>query len=318
MNPSSVTVEEAVARMVNMDYIPAGFSLLEMTDAFREEAEVDYENGQIDRLPVEEINKLKLRLDCCRVRHELAQSLTNTLNEEIKKLDDTVLVRADEKSSTPRLTLDSVAWWASDRFGIGIPEWESETKNSIDVRWEDVTIKIYKDNMIGYSDTKGVHKRKNFRELGLMAKRKSSPNQLGIILIGLSIGKKYPAGRYLQPNEKTAISKLRACLKLLTGIANDPFFPHNQTDGWIPRFNLIDDRRNADERAKEKIIFDLLDDKTEHELYEKNPDEEYDLEDHTPDFDEEGDDADQFLKNQKKGYRKPSDQQLNSIVRSAY
>jgi len=32
--PSSVTVEEAIARMVNMDYIPEGFTLLDMTAAF--------------------------------------------------------------------------------------------------------------------------------------------------------------------------------------------------------------------------------------------------------------------------------------------
>ena len=48
--PSSITVEEAVARMINLDYIPTGFTLLEMTAAFHEEAEVAYENARIDRL----------------------------------------------------------------------------------------------------------------------------------------------------------------------------------------------------------------------------------------------------------------------------
>jgi hypothetical protein len=45
----TLTVEEAVAEMVNMDYIPAGFTLLEMLAAFQEEAEVEYENARLER-----------------------------------------------------------------------------------------------------------------------------------------------------------------------------------------------------------------------------------------------------------------------------
>lgn len=307
MNPSSLTIEEAVARMVNMDYIPTGFSLVEMTDAFREDAEVEYENGQIERLQKDEINKLKLRMEACRIRHDLAQSLTNTLNEEIKRLDDSMLVLADEKSSVPRLTLESVAWWASDRFGIGIPEWEPETTQINNGKWEDVTIKIYKDNMIGYSIKKGTCQRKSFREIGLMGEKGKRLNQQGAILIGLSKRKKYPAGQRPKVSEKTAISKLRTCLKRLTGISDDPFFRTNPTEGWIPKFTLIDDRRNADERAKRKSKHCSLDEKMQNELYGKDIyNQENELEAEAPDFKEEGDDAGQFLQNQKKGYLKPS------------
>jgi hypothetical protein len=49
--PSSVTAEEAVARMVNMDYIPDGFTLEVMLSAFREEADVELYNAKIDHLP---------------------------------------------------------------------------------------------------------------------------------------------------------------------------------------------------------------------------------------------------------------------------
>ena len=34
-----VTIEEAVGLMINLDYIPAGFTVLEMTEAFADEAE---------------------------------------------------------------------------------------------------------------------------------------------------------------------------------------------------------------------------------------------------------------------------------------
>jgi len=66
--PASITLEEAVAEMVNMDYIPAGFTLLTIIEAFQEEAEVEYENAGIDRLPEDQITPLKIRMDSCRAR----------------------------------------------------------------------------------------------------------------------------------------------------------------------------------------------------------------------------------------------------------
>lgn len=38
-NPPSITLDEAVAWMVNMEFIPTGLTLLEMTSAFHQEAE---------------------------------------------------------------------------------------------------------------------------------------------------------------------------------------------------------------------------------------------------------------------------------------
>jgi hypothetical protein len=45
--PSSITVEEAVARMVNLEYIPAESTLLDMTAARLEKAEVEHENAPL-------------------------------------------------------------------------------------------------------------------------------------------------------------------------------------------------------------------------------------------------------------------------------
>jgi hypothetical protein len=105
---------------------------------------------------------------------------------------------------------------------------------------------------------------------------------LGGILIGLSRWRKFPQGKEADSKSKTAISRLRISLQQLTGIEEDPFFPFNEGDGWKPRFNLTDDRKNADERAKREAI---------HVSYE-----DAQLSDGgTQDFDHENDDAGRFI-----------------------
>jgi hypothetical protein len=97
-----------------------------------------------------------------------------------------------------------------------------------------------------------------------MGERKNEPNNLGGILIGISRGKKYPTGTKPTKADSTAISKLRAALKQLTGISSDPFYTFNVDDGWKLRFKLIDDRQNADQRAKNRA---------KHVKYDENRDQ---------------------------------------------
>lgn len=256
--PSSVTIEEAVARMVNMDYIPTGFTLLEMTDAFREEAEVEYENAKIDNLPENKIAPLRVRMESCSARHSLAQQFLESLRHEAKYPEGSMVIVADDSSSQVRLTLESVSEWAADRYGIGIPECSAKASvnddNLKDVRWENVIIKIYKNDRIAYSFGEGKYTKSTFEKIGLFDKRKNEPNHQAGILLALSKKIKYPKRAVLSNSEKAAISKLRRALKLLTGISSDPFQPFNEIDGWIPRFKLDNDSRNAEERAKDKAI----------------------------------------------------------------
>ncbi len=279
--PLSLTIEEAVAEIVNMNYIPAGFTLLDMTSAFQEEAEVEYENALIDRLPEDQLAPLKMRMDSCSSRHTLAQQLLESLQYEVKNPKNSIIVLAKESSSHRRLTRMSVWEWAADRYGIGISmgtnqsNTNAENANSVDpnantekskvISWEDITIKIWKDYKIGFSYKKGEYKRSHFRDIGLIDKRaKEQPNHQGLILIGLSLDKKYPVGKYCKPNEKVAITRLRDALCKLTKLSEDPFLPYNEHEGWKPRFILIDDRENADERAKEKAIHVRFDDETKY------------------------------------------------------
>ncbi len=286
--PSSITVEEAVARMVNMDYIPEGFSLSEMTAAFQEEAEVEYENARRNHESTAQLTRKKIRLEACKARHSLTELLLESVNYELAHPDESLIFRANDTSTKSRLTLASITNWAAESYGIGIPEWplpalathdtegaEQHTTATTQGGWDDVTIKIYADYRIGYCIGQGKYRNSSFQTIGLMGTRKNGPNFLGGILLGLSMGNKFPNGRNPEGKDKTAISKLRSSLAKLTHISDDPFFRINEADGWKPRFRLIDDRKNADQRAKTTA---------KHvPLYEAR------------DFDRENDDADAWL-----------------------
>jgi hypothetical protein len=262
-----------VARMVNMDYIPEGFTLDNMLSAFQEEAEVEFENAKIDRLPNEQVELLKVRLKACEARRSLAQLLLEAFHDETHSTQESMIVCSPDSSSKPRYTLESVADWASYKYGIGIPEWWSTdsddpvtSKGVPDgVKWEDIEIRIWKDNRIAFSHEKGEWNEKTFIDIGLLGLRKQNPNKLAGILIGLSVNKKYPPSRTAAPNHKTAISRLRNSLKNLTGINSDPFLRLNETDGWKPRFKLTDARRDADDRAEKAAVLTEYDDRINHD-----------------------------------------------------
>ncbi|HMW40485.1 MAG TPA: hypothetical protein PKD57_13845 [Saprospiraceae bacterium] len=305
--PSSLTIEEAVALIINLDYIPTGFSLLDMTGAFLEVAEVNYQNAcNDDGFTTAQIDSLRICFDVCKERHGFAQALIKQIEYEIKNPEDSIIVISDDSTSVARLTFESLFDWAGEKFGIGIPkvflpsqitsesnapaEKNTPTKSNDfieDYQWQDVTIKIYKENRIGYSIKSGKYKMSTFQEIGFFDKRKNLPNYLAGILIGLSEGKKFPVTKTLEPKDKTAISKLRKSLAKLTGLEGDPFIPFNEADGWKPRFKLIDDRRNADERAKENAKHEPFDE-SKHYENSYGP---------TSDFEEENDEADKFLRN---------------------
>lgn len=118
--PFSVTVEDAVARMVNMDYIPTGFTLMDMTAAFLEEAEVNHHNAKVDHLPADQIAALEIRIDVCRARHTLAQSLLGAIQNEIKNPEGIIETIDNNSGVDQHITFDSLSEWASINFGMGL------------------------------------------------------------------------------------------------------------------------------------------------------------------------------------------------------
>ena len=121
-DPSTVTVDEAVARMVNMEYIPEGFTLTDMTSAFLEEAEVEYENARIEHLPEDQLAILKNRFETCAARHSLTLLLQKELLREFENPTDFNVIISGDSSIEPRVALSSVSNWAADRYGISVSE----------------------------------------------------------------------------------------------------------------------------------------------------------------------------------------------------
>lgn len=255
--PTSMTAEEAVARLINLDYAPSGYTVTEMTAAYLEIAEVEYNNARVDDRPQDQISCLRIQWEACKARHSLAEALMEAICREIDKPEGSTIVQSGDAGLTARLTPDSVSDWAFEFCGIYMPPWPRSDHDNVSaqvtvhgISWEDVTIKIYADYRIGCHLGKDNFQKSSFQKIGLMGVRKNQPNQLGLILLGLSRNKKFPPGKKSGAKDKTAISKLRRSLLQLTGISQDPFGPINEGDGWKPRFKLMDDRRNADERAK--------------------------------------------------------------------
>lgn len=264
--PSSITAEEAVARMINLDYVPSGFTITQMTAAYLEMAEVEYGNARAELRPAEQIAVLKIQMEACKSRHSLAESLLEALCREIDNPKDSTVIHSSEKGLSPRVTPDSVSDWVFEVCGISMPLWSQTAHGNTDarilikgLRWEDVTIKLYADYRIGCKLGNDNYKRSSFQDIGLMGRSKIEPSELGGLLVGLSMNRKFPAGKEADGKSKTAISKLRKSLIQLVGIADDPFITFNEADGWKPRFKLIDDRRNAADRAKERAVHVPLD-----------------------------------------------------------
>ncbi len=218
--PSSVTAEEAVARLVNMDYIPDGCTLLEMTAAFLEEAEADFENAKLEPRSAAERDRLYRRVEICRCRDRLAEQLLADLRKELEAPDQSQITCTTDGTAITRVTTASVWQWAADRYGLGVPDWEPPTAATLpdDARWEDITIKIYADHRLGWSHKGEGWRTARFEDVGLMGKKHRSPNAQGVVLTALSAGRKFPATSQLSGNERTIMTRLRTSLRQLTGL----------------------------------------------------------------------------------------------------
>jgi hypothetical protein len=277
--PSSVTAEEAVAYMVNADAIPDGLSLIEELSQFTEQAELEYEKAKIDGLPEEKIESLETALEICRARQALSCYLLQAIQNEQCSDEESILVRSKEMTSRTRYTTDSITRWAVLKHGIVIREWFDQfpalTKWMLpdDVKWEDLEIRIRKDRTVSYfyKDNKEFDwDNKTLSEIDLFDMKKREPNSQAGILIGLSMGEKYPPTQKPEARHRTAMSKLRTTLRRLTGIKTDPFYPHNVADGFKPRFKLTNDEQIANERAKSRARHVGYDDEKDYGVDESD------------------------------------------------
>ena len=190
--PYFLPIEEAVARMVGLGFIPEGYALLDITEAFRDVAETELENARVDRASGDVVERLRVHFDVCNARDCLAASLLEQLKQESAN-PDSELDFDHESYAQPCVSLPSLATWASLNYGVELPLVPARKRQPA---WEDITIKIYADYQLGWRVLKGKLHRSSFRDIGLMGKRKHQPNASGAILIALS----KRGGNYRRPS----------------------------------------------------------------------------------------------------------------------
>jgi hypothetical protein len=133
MTPRSVTIDEAVALLINLDHVPPGHSTIQITSYFLEHAEVAYENAKIGRLPESQIEKLRLNFEVCLARYQMAENLFQQILMEVKNPKESLLEISPDSSITQKLTLDSLIYWASEKLYIEINLDSTTTSDSIGI-----------------------------------------------------------------------------------------------------------------------------------------------------------------------------------------
>lgn len=118
---TTLSTEEAAALMIGLDYIPPGISLLGMTAAFLEEAEVELHNAKIDKVDWRQKTFLERRVDACKHRHNLAGIYLEALELELGKGDQSILCPKTEGSVSSRISFERLEYWASNLFGTSLP-----------------------------------------------------------------------------------------------------------------------------------------------------------------------------------------------------
>jgi hypothetical protein len=273
------------------------------------------ETGQASAKSAQKLNELKEKFDLClRVKEDLESTAEDA--RQGRPVENLILAeRSLPAGSKIYFRKSSVSAWTYRKYGISIAEWakdqatppEQEDKtNPVDppryspdpsTKWESITIRLLPGNRItftangkslGISDLHGTE---------LLHKRTKALREPGSLLEDLAIETSISAAHSGKESSsrRKAVSILRSTLSELSGISSDPFYKYNPGDGWKPRFELLDRRNAAEERAKEKAKNVPYNDEI---TADPNGESAEDLShsDLYPYQDEEGDDATAFLK----------------------
>ena len=116
---NTITIEDAVARMVNVGKIPMGVSLLDYLTAIVRDAENKLEEAREQELPHQEVQLLERCINAGTARYTLAGELLKHIQWELDTPPkSSVLKVSPESGNTMQLELSSVAEWASVNYGI--------------------------------------------------------------------------------------------------------------------------------------------------------------------------------------------------------
>lgn len=119
--PSSLTVEEAVAMMINLESIPNGMTVDSYLKDILEDSEIAHHEAERKGISENEVEMLERRKTVCRNRHNLAIAINKSLSHEVANtLNDTdsILKKSSDSGITIKLTIESVREWSLETFGI--------------------------------------------------------------------------------------------------------------------------------------------------------------------------------------------------------
>lgn len=123
IGPSSVTIEEAVAKMIGFDVLPEQTLLEDAIAQLANLTKEDYFNAQEDNLESSIIHRFGEELQYWQQLLLQAKTLLEDLQESIDKPDALLHIVPSDTCRT-RITTQSVYAWAQKRHDIQIPEWQ--------------------------------------------------------------------------------------------------------------------------------------------------------------------------------------------------
>jgi hypothetical protein len=281
----ALSVTEALERI--FEYEPQESSLSEILQLTVEQDERLYKEALGDPGRKSDVPKLKSELALSRKDRSLAQEMHLELNTAADYLRQgrshkyLVLSEREHQGLDPKFPKECLYFWAKEMHGMEIPEWaQTGSGSSVDeqttVPWTEVTITLMKDFKIGVMIADKRPPPVLLNEIDLFDRHRNKPNKQYDALSDIAKRKPFGAGKQAANKDKTCKSKLSDSLRKLTGQGGDPFLPRDPEHGYKPRFNLIDQRNKAAERAKRSAL---------HDQYQE-----------TRDYEEEEDQAGDWLK----------------------
>ena len=128
---NTITIEDAVARMVNVGKIPMGVPLLDYLDAIVSDAENKLEEAKEQEVSNQEVQLLERCINAGTARYTFAGELLKHIEWELDTSPKTsVLKVSPESGNTMQLELSSVAEWASVYYGIDRFDYEELSNQS--------------------------------------------------------------------------------------------------------------------------------------------------------------------------------------------
>jgi hypothetical protein len=128
---NTITIEDAVARMVNVGKIPMGVSLINHLDDIVKIAENKLEIARELGVSNQEVQLLERCINAGTARYTFAGELMKHIEWELDTPPKpSVLKVSPESGNTKQLELSSVAEWASDNYGIDRFDYEELSNQS--------------------------------------------------------------------------------------------------------------------------------------------------------------------------------------------